>query len=127
VSYQNKEHSTLHPIHHLIFAGSGATTKLNNFRISNHETTANQVFEDISIKSVMENDEGVLKVLNQIDFRGFAFVSGLEHTEKCTRDVLSRIGFMQNTIFGDFWSFTVDTESSAERLQHADTAYTVRI
>ncbi len=33
---------------------------------------------------------------------------------KCTREVLQRIGFAQSTIFGDFWNFTVDTESTAE-------------
>ena len=128
VKFAQNEHSTLHPISHLMFAGSGATTQLNKFRLSNapDSVTSALTSETVDISDVMKSEDGVRRVLEAIDENGFAFVSGLEHTEQCTKDVLNRIGFMQNTIFGDFWSFTVDTESSAERLQHADTAYTVR-
>lgn len=126
VKYVNKEHPTFHPINHLMFAGSGATTQLNKFRLSTPVASAESLTSlEIPMSDVMQSELGVRRVLEAIDENGFAFVSGLEHTEECTKSVLNRIGFMQNTIFGDFWSFTVDTESSAERLQHADTAYTV--
>jgi trimethyllysine dioxygenase len=55
---------------------------------------------------------------------GFAFIDGLEATEECTVRVLNRMGYMKNTVFGDFWSFSVNTEKKAESLIHADTAYT---
>lgn len=59
-----------------------------------------------------------------LDIDGFAFVDGLEPTEDCTRKVLEKIGYMKNTVFGDFWSFEVNTEKKKESLVHADTAYT---
>jgi trimethyllysine dioxygenase len=121
------EHATLHPIQHLLLAGTGATTRHNRFRIGQQTKERGKADEEargVPLREVMESESGVLRVLNEIDDRGYAFVMGLEPTEACTKEALSRIGFMQNTIFGDFWSFTVDTESTAERLQHADTAYT---
>ncbi len=127
VEYERNEHPTSHPLSHLLYSGTAATTRHNSFRISGAEPLAGQErgeAGDIAMARVMDSEKGVLEVLEQIDDRGYAFITGLEPTEQCTQEALNRIGFMQNTIFGAFWSFTVDTESTAERLQHADTAYT---
>ena len=125
VRYEKNEHATVHPLRHLVLASSGATTRHNSFRIGQSNAVASRPKqESVPLSHVMEEEEGVRRVLEQIDAYGYAFVEGLEPTEEATRAALARVGFMQNTIFGDFWAFTVDTESTAERLQHADTAYT---
>lgn len=56
-------------------------------------------------------------MLLDIERYGYAFVDGIEPTESATRRTLERIGYAKSTIFGDFWCFTVDTESTEESVR----------
>ena len=126
VSYENPNvHETIHPVSHLFYAATGAETRQNQFRLTQPlADTATTLIHPVPVSKVMSSDEGLLEVLNTVDQTGYCFIDGLETTEDFTRRVLERIGYLRNSIFGDFWSFSVDTSSTNERLEHADTAYT---
>lgn len=124
------DHSTLHPLKHLLAATSGARGRRSPLLAQGGgDLGRNFEKQEVQLRSAQRvmaegEEKGVLEVLEDIDRQGYSFLEGLEPTEAYTRALLSRIGFLHSTIFGEFWNFTVDTESSEERLEHADTAYT---
>lgn len=115
VRYEGHDHATIHPISHLFLAGNNEGSHLKDEQVD---------LGAVSVERVMKDDQGVLEVLKHIEKQGYAVVEGLEVTESHTQQVLEKIGYLRNSNFGAFWSFTVDTESTQERLEHADTAYT---
>lgn len=123
VSYVDGGHDTVHPWGQLQSVGKGAQQRRG--RVSTRELSVGPVTEPqaIPVSQVLAGKEGVLKVLLEIEKRGYAFVSGLEVTEEFTYRVLRCIGHPKYSIFGDFWKWTVDT-THTEKPLHADTAYT---
>ncbi|RED44161.1 trimethyllysine dioxygenase [Aestuariispira insulae] len=63
-----------------------------------------------------EDNNGLKSWMEKIDLHGFALVKGVPATPEATQDVLRRIGYIRETIFGGFWDFTAN-------LAFADTAY----
>jgi len=55
--------------------------------------------------------------LEAVDRYGFCFVDGVPTDPASTRVLAERVGYVRNSIFGDFWGFS-------DGLAHADTAYT---
>ena len=108
VAYENDAHSTVHPISHLYFAGTGASTKHNRFRMDEEMppivSDPTQV-KLVPVQKVMDSEAGVLDVLNEIDRNGMCFIDGLQVTEEYSKAVLERIAYLRNSIFGDFWAF----------------------
>ncbi|KZT06032.1 mitochondrial protein [Laetiporus sulphureus 93-53] len=72
----------------------------------------------VAYEEVMAEDEkGLFKWLSNIDKFGFCFVTGVPPTPEATEELSCRIGFIRETQYGKFWSFTSD-------LTKGDTAYT---
>ncbi|RXW23272.1 hypothetical protein EST38_g2573 [Candolleomyces aberdarensis] len=71
----------------------------------------------VAYEEVMAGDAGLYKWLSNIDRSGFSFVSGVPPTPEATEELSERIGFIRETQYGRFWSFTSD-------LAKGDMAYT---
>lgn len=67
--------------------------------------------------AVMDSDEGLRDWLVRTLQHGFCIVEGTPVTAEATEQLLRRIAYVRETIFGGFWSFEAD-------LAKADTAYT---
>jgi len=65
----------------------------------------------------MGSDDGVRLWLTTIAQYGFAIVTDTPTTTSATEDLIRRVGYVRETIFGGFWEFTAD-------LSKADLAYT---
>ena len=72
---------------------------------------------DIPYAEVMDTDEGVQHWMSTVAVYGFAVVTGTPSTAAATEELIRRVGYVRETIFGGFWEFTAD-------LSKADTAYT---
>ncbi|MBP5857876.1 trimethyllysine dioxygenase [Marivibrio halodurans] len=66
---------------------------------------------------VMDGDEGLRAWLEAVARDGFGLVDGVPATPEATRALAERVGYLRQTVFGDFWDFTAN-------LARADTAYT---
>ena len=66
---------------------------------------------------VMSSDEGTLRWLNEVARWGFALVTGTPPTIEATEELVRRVSYVRESIFGGFWWFTAD-------LKHDDLAYT---
>lgn len=71
----------------------------------------------VDYTAVMNTDAGLRDWLEQVIIYGFCRVTGVPTTPEATRELAERVGYLRQTIFGDFWDFTAD-------LSKADTAYT---
>jgi trimethyllysine dioxygenase len=71
----------------------------------------------VSYDDVMAGDDGVAAWMRHVATYGFCIVSGTPPTIDATRDLVRRVGYVRETIFGGFWDFQAD-------LAKADTAYT---
>jgi trimethyllysine dioxygenase len=71
----------------------------------------------VAFDSVMGTDDGVRQWLITIARYGFAIVTGTPTTTSATEQLIRRVGYVRETIFGGFWEFTAD-------LSKADMAYT---
>lgn len=63
-----------------------------------------------------EDSSGLAEWLNLVDRHGFALVTGVPATPEATEELLKRVGYIRQTIFGGFWDFTANKA-------FADTAY----
>ncbi|MGO1118294.1 trimethyllysine dioxygenase [Rhodovibrionaceae bacterium A322] len=70
----------------------------------------------VAYEAVMDGDEGLQRWLETIWRYGFAFVLGTPATGAATEELIRRIAYIRETIFGGFWEFTADQK-------HADSAY----
>ena len=66
---------------------------------------------------IMSGSEGLLRWLSMVEECGFALASGMPPTIEATRELVTRIGYVRETIFGGMWDFTAN-------LAFKDTAYT---
>jgi trimethyllysine dioxygenase len=71
----------------------------------------------VPYESVINGDEGVADWLRRVAVYGFCIVEGTPVTVEASRDLIRRVGYIRETIFGGFWDFQAD-------LSRADTAYT---
>ena len=71
----------------------------------------------IGYDEVMSSDDAVGSWLQLVATYGLCIVHGTPPTAQASEQLLRRIGYIRETIFGAFWEFTAD-------LSKADTAYT---
>jgi trimethyllysine dioxygenase len=71
----------------------------------------------LPFEQVMDCDAGVGEWLDIIAGYGFGIITGTPADIESTRHLITRVGYVRETIFGGFWEFTDD-------LSRADTAYT---
>ncbi|MCU1397480.1 MAG: Trimethyllysine dioxygenase [Acidimicrobiales bacterium] len=71
----------------------------------------------VAFADVMASDEGIREWLGATSRFGFCLAVGTSATAEATEQLLRRIGYVRETIFGGMWEFTAD-------LTKADTAYT---
>ncbi len=65
----------------------------------------------------MDSDEGVAEWLTMVARYGFCIATGTPATLDATHELVARVSYVRETIFGGFWDFEAD-------LSKADTAYT---
>ncbi len=66
---------------------------------------------------IMADDAGLLRWLSLVEEDGFALATDMPPTFEATRELVTRIGYVRQTIFGGMWDFTAN-------LAFQDTAYT---
>lgn len=76
-----------------------------------------QNFPSVSHADIMSSDEGLLRWLSTVEEYGFALATGVPPTLEATEQLVKRIGYVRETIFGGMWDFTAN-------LAFKDTAYT---
>ena len=74
-------------------------------------------FPTVSHAEIMSGDEGLLRWLSMVEKYGFALASGVPPSLEDTKALVTRIGYVRETIFGGMWDFTAN-------LAFKDTAYT---
>lgn len=74
-------------------------------------------FPCMSHAQIMAGDEGLLRWLSLVEEYGFALASDVPPTNEATKELITRIGYVRETIFGGMWDFTAN-------LAFKDTAYT---
>jgi trimethyllysine dioxygenase len=79
--------------------------------------TINSGAPTIEYDEVVSGDDGVVAWLKKVLAYGFCLAVNTPPTAEATEDLLRRVGYVRETIFGGMWEFTAD-------LSKADTAYT---
>jgi trimethyllysine dioxygenase len=74
-------------------------------------------FPTVSHAQIMSGNEGLLRWLSLVEEYGFALATGVPPTLEATKELVTRIGYVRETIFGGMWEFTAN-------LAFKDTAYT---
>jgi trimethyllysine dioxygenase len=74
-------------------------------------------FPTVSHEEIMSGNEGLLRWLSMVEEHGFALASGIPATLEATKALVTRVGYVRETIFGGMWDFTAN-------LAFKDTAYT---
>jgi trimethyllysine dioxygenase len=74
-------------------------------------------FPTMSHAEIMSGAPGLLRWLSMVEEYGFALASGVPPTIEATKELVTRIGYVRETIFGGMWDFTAN-------LAFKDTAYT---
>jgi trimethyllysine dioxygenase len=70
-----------------------------------------------SYDAIMASDEGMLEWLTNLIRYGFGLAVGVPATGEATKELLERVAYIRQSIFGGFWEFEAD-------MSKADTAYT---
>ncbi len=74
-------------------------------------------FPTMNHADIMASDEGLLRWLSLVEEYGFALASGVPPTNEATKELVTRIGYVRESIFGGMWDFTAN-------MAFKDTAYT---
>ena len=74
-------------------------------------------FPTVAHADIMSSNDGLLRWLSLVEEYGFALASGVPPTLEATKELVTRIGYVRETIFGGMWDFTAN-------LAFKDTAYT---
>jgi trimethyllysine dioxygenase len=74
-------------------------------------------FPSVSHAEIMSGNEGLLRWLSMVEEYGFALASGVPPTIEATKELVNRIGYVRETIFGGMWDFTAN-------MAFKDSAYT---
>ena len=80
------------------------------------ETIADE-WPTVAYADVMAGDDGVSAWMRHVSTYGFCIVTGTPATIEATRELVGRVAYVRETIFGGFWDFQAN-------LAKADTAYT---
>lgn len=72
---------------------------------------------EFDFASIKAGDDGLLAMLEGVEKFGFAVINGLPTSVDATRDFITRVGYVRETIFGGLWDFSAN-------MAHSDTAYT---
>ena len=80
-------------------------------------TTVADLPNRVEFSDILDSDDGLQRWLAATAMYGFAIATNTPPTAEATEQLLRRIGYIRETIFGGFWEFTAD-------LSKADTAYT---
>jgi trimethyllysine dioxygenase len=80
-------------------------------------TSMGQDFPTMEHAEIESGDAGLLRWLSMVEENGFALASGVPATLEATQQLVTRIGYVRETIFGGMWDFTAN-------LAFKDTAYT---
>ncbi|MGO9426344.1 MAG: trimethyllysine dioxygenase [Steroidobacteraceae bacterium] len=76
-----------------------------------------QALPTMTHADIMSGSGGLLRWLSMVEKYGFALASGMPPTIEATEELVTRIGYVRETIFGGMWDFTAN-------LAFKDTAYT---
>jgi trimethyllysine dioxygenase len=76
-----------------------------------------QDFPTMQHADIVSGDAGLRRWLSMAEENGFALASAVPATLEATRQLVTRIGYVRETIFGGMWDFTAN-------LAFKDTAYT---
>jgi trimethyllysine dioxygenase len=74
-------------------------------------------FPTVSHADIMSSGDGLLRWLSLVEEYGFALASEVPPTNEATKDLVTRIGYVRQSIFGGMWDFTAN-------MAFQDTAYT---
>ncbi len=74
-------------------------------------------FPTVAYADIMSGNAGLLRWLSLVEEYGFALACGVPPTLEATKELVTRIGYVRETIFGGMWDFTAN-------LAFKDTAYT---
>ena len=74
-------------------------------------------FPTMSHAEIVSGNDGLLRWLSMVEDYGFALASGVPTTIEATKDLVTRIGYVRESIFGGMWDFTAN-------LAFQDSAYT---
>jgi trimethyllysine dioxygenase len=80
-------------------------------------TSMGKDFPTLDHAEIVSGDAGLLRWLSMVEEHGFALASGVPPTLEATQQLVTRIGYVRETIFGGMWDFTAN-------LAFKDTAYT---
>lgn len=94
-----------------------ASTAVASDRVLWDAETITDEWPTVPYADVMAGDEGVHAWLRKVATYGFCLVVGTPPTIDATRELIERIAYIRETIFGGFWDFQAN-------LAKADTAYT---
>ena len=74
-------------------------------------------FPTLEHAEIVSGDAGLLRWLSMVEENGFALATGVPPSIEATRELVTRVGYVRQTIFGAMWDFTAN-------LAFKDTAYT---
>jgi trimethyllysine dioxygenase len=74
-------------------------------------------FPTMSHADILSSDGGLLRWLSLVEEYGFALASGVPPPIEATKELVTRIGYVRESIFGGMWDFTAN-------MAFQDTAYT---
>ncbi len=74
-------------------------------------------FPSVPHDELMAGEAGLLRWLGLVEEYGFALATGVPATIEATRQLVTRIGYVRETIFGGMWDFTAN-------MAFKDSAYT---
>jgi trimethyllysine dioxygenase len=70
-------------------------------------------FPTAEFAAIMSSDAGLLSWLSQVEENGFALATGVPATLEATEQLVKRVGYVRETIFGGMWDFTAAYTSAA--------------
>ncbi len=76
-----------------------------------------ELFPSVAHADIMAGDAGLLRWLELVEEYGFALATGVPATIEATKQMVTRIGYVRETIFGGMWDFTAN-------MAFKDSAYT---
>ena len=70
----------------------------------------------VPYESVIDSDEGVAAWLMRVATYGFCIVEGTPVTVEASQQLIRRVGYIRETIFGGFWDFQADLVEGRHRV-----------
>ena len=96
---------------------AGARTSVPAERLLWDHATITDEWPTVDHEAVMTSDDGLGEWIRKVARFGFCIATRTPPTIEATRQLVQRVGYVRETIFGGLWDFQAD-------LSKADTAYT---